>query len=133
MCIMVVDDEVFVRMETAEALRDAGFTVVEASSTCEALSKFGDGLGFRGLVTDVEMPGASNGYVLAERARATRSDLAVVVTSGRVCPQPHDLPIHGLFLAKPVNPIQLVSTLREAIAAMSKCTKTYDQLDPQGC
>ena len=119
MCIMVVDDEALMRMATADTLRDAGFTVVEASSTCDALSKFGDGLAFRGLVTDVEMPGASNGYVLAARARATKADLAVVVVSGRVCPEPRDLPIYGRFLAKPVEPTVLVSELRKAIDAMS--------------
>ena len=49
MCIMVVDDEALVRMATADTLRDAGFVVVEASGTCEALLKFGDGLVFRDL------------------------------------------------------------------------------------
>jgi CheY-like chemotaxis protein len=118
MCIMVVDDEALVRMATADTLRDAGFVVVEASSTCEALLKFGDGLVFRGLVTDVEMPGASNGYVLARRVRATKADLAVMIVSGRVCPEAHELPIHGIFLAKPVDPTRLVSELRQAIDTM---------------
>jgi two-component system, response regulator PdtaR len=118
MCIMVVDDEALVRMTTADTLRNAGFIVVEASNTCDALLKFGDGLVFRGLVTDVEMPGASNGYVLARRARATKADLAVVIVSGRVCPDAHELPIHGIFLGKPVEPILLVSELRKAIEAM---------------
>ena len=86
MCILVVDDEALVRMTTADTLRDAGFTVVEASNTRDALSKFGNGMGFRGLVTDIEMPGTSNGYVLAAHARATKADLAVVVVSGRICP-----------------------------------------------
>jgi len=44
--------------------------------------------------------------------------LAVVVVSGRVCPGADELPIHGIFLAKPVEPILLVSELRKAIAAM---------------
>jgi CheY-like chemotaxis protein len=118
MCILVVDDEVLVRMDTADTLRDAGFIVIEASSACEALRKFGDGLAFRGLVTDVEMPGASNGYVLAERARATKADLAVVVISGRIRPEARDMPIYGRFLAKPVQPFQLVLELQKAIDAM---------------
>ena len=129
MCILVVDDEALVRMTTADTLRDAGFTVIEASSTVDALSKFGDGMAFRGLVTDIEMPGTSNGYVLAAHARATKADLAVVVVSGRVCPKPCDLPIHGRFLAKPVEPALLVSELRMAIDAMSNGTKAYGQLD----
>lgn len=120
MCILVVDDEALVRMTTADILRDAGFTVVEASSTADALSKFGDGMAFRGLVTDIEMPGTSNGYVLATHARATKADLAVVVVSGRVCPQPSNLPIHARFLAKPVEPTRLVSELRKAIDTMKR-------------
>jgi CheY-like chemotaxis protein len=120
MCILVVDDEALVRMTTADILTDAGFTVVEASSTADALSKFGDGIAFRGLVTDIEMPGTSNGYVLATHARAIKPDLAVVVVSGRVCTQPSNLPIHGRFLAKPVEPTRLVSELRKAIDTMKR-------------
>jgi two-component system, response regulator PdtaR len=115
MCIMVVDDEALVRIATATTLRDAGFTVIEASNTAEALDKFGDGLAFRGLVTDVEMP---NGYVLAKHARATKDDFAVLVISGRARPQSNDLPLFGKFLSKPVHPTQLVRELREAIETM---------------
>jgi CheY-like chemotaxis protein len=118
MCILVVDDEALVRMTTAGTLRDAGFTVIEASNARDAIRKFGDGLAFRGLVTDIEMPGTANGYVLARRARATKPGLAVIVVSGRVCPEANDLPIRGIFLAKPVEPILLVSELRKAIEAM---------------
>jgi len=64
------------------------------------------------------MPGASNGYVLARRVRATKADLAVMIVSGRVCPEAHELPIHGIFLAKPVDPTRLVSELRQAIDTM---------------
>jgi CheY-like chemotaxis protein len=130
MCILVVDDEALVRMATTDILRQAGFIVVEASSTCDAQSKFGDGLAFRGLVTDIEMPGSSNGYILAARARVTRASLAVVVVSGRVRPQPSELPVHGRFLSKPVEPLHLVSELREAIDIMANGTKAYDQLYP---
>jgi len=118
MCILVVDDEALVRMTTADTLREAGFTVIEASNACDAIRKFGDGLAFRGLVTDIEMPGTANGYVLARRARATKPGLAVIVVSGRVCPEANDLPIHGIFLAKPVESIPLVRELRKAIDAM---------------
>ena len=48
MCILVVDDEALVRMTTADTLREAGFTVIEASNACDAIRKFGDGLAFRG-------------------------------------------------------------------------------------
>lgn len=119
MCILVVDDEPLIRLSTSDALRDAGFRVVEATSGCEALRKFGDGREFRALITDVEMPGLFNGLVLAARVCAIKADLAVVVVSGHAGIQLGRMPIASRFLSKPVDPVTLVSELQDAIVQMT--------------
>jgi CheY-like chemotaxis protein len=69
MGILVVDDEPLVRIPAAEVLRDAGFDAIEASNTAEALHLFGNGVKFRAIITDVEMPGSEDGYGLVRLAR----------------------------------------------------------------
>ena len=117
MSILVVDDDYLVRMLTAGVLTDAGFKVVEASNTMEALRLFGDGVKFRAIVTDVEMPGPENGYGLAARARLTCPTVALLIISGRSPPKSSFLPSRARFLSKPTPAALLISELHHVIAA----------------
>jgi CheY-like chemotaxis protein len=66
----------------AEALRDAGFEVVEAASADEALSVL-DGQPAIDLVfTDVRMPGTMDGVALMKLLRETRPKIKLAVASG---------------------------------------------------
>jgi CheY-like chemotaxis protein len=114
--VMVVDDEPFVRMDTAEILLQAGFDVEEASNSDEALSKLNGG-GYRldALVTDVQMPGAMNGYDLARRVHDLFPQAAIVIISGVAWPSPGDMPPNATFLAKPVIPHGLLRALEESL------------------
>jgi len=65
---LVVDDEPLVRMDITSILQQAGFVVEEASNSDEALRKLnGGGCRLDALVTDLQMPGAINGWALATR------------------------------------------------------------------
>lgn len=56
--IIVVEDEVMVRIVIADALRNAGYTVIEASSANEALEMLRSvGVDARLVFSDVRMPG----------------------------------------------------------------------------
>lgn len=77
MRILLVDDEWLIRDMVAEALRGEGYEVLEAASGDEALGICAQG-GFDILVTDIRMPGKTNGWDLAERCRASSPDLPVV-------------------------------------------------------
>ncbi len=78
---LLVDDEELVRASTADMLAELGYTVVEASSSEEALRLLKGGLAFNILVTDHLMPGLS-GIELAQEVRRQRPDAAVLVVSG---------------------------------------------------
>ena len=79
--IMVVEDEDRVRAVSAEALRELGYTVLEASGPLEALRLFDEGTRVSLLFTDVVMPDMS-GRELADHARARQADLKVLYTTG---------------------------------------------------
>ncbi|RUW89862.1 response regulator [Mesorhizobium sp. M7A.F.Ca.US.011.01.1.1] len=80
--ILVVEDEIIIRMDTAEQLREMGFEVVEASHAAEALQVFQSHIPVSLLFTDVQMPGAMNGLSLANWTLQNRPGVVVSITSG---------------------------------------------------
>ncbi len=79
--IMVVEDEDRVRAVSAEALRDLGYTVVEAAGPRQALALIDAGQEVSLLFTDVVMPDMS-GRELADIMRARLPGLKVLFTTG---------------------------------------------------
>ncbi|HEV2677673.1 MAG TPA: response regulator [Aliidongia sp.] len=80
--LLVVDDEALVRMVLADFLRGIGFCVMEASSADEAVGMLRRHEDIRLVLTDVLMPGALNGFDLAEWIAHHRADVRVLLTSG---------------------------------------------------
>lgn len=115
--ILVVEDEARVRAFTADALRELGYTVLQAESGAAALAVLESGQPVSLLFTDVVMP-AMTGKQLAERALALQPGLRVVYTSGYT----RNAVVHNgvldpgtSFLAKPFNLEQLAAKIREAL------------------
>jgi len=79
--ILVVEDEVLIRMMLAEELRDAGYAVLEAANTDEALALLMASPAIALVFTDVRMPGTVDGLGLARWVREQRPHLKVVVAS----------------------------------------------------
>lgn len=80
--LLVVDDEALVRMVLADYLRGIGFSVMESATADEAVGMLRRHDDIRLVLTDVRMPGALNGFDLAEWIAHHRSDVQVLLTSG---------------------------------------------------
>jgi signal transduction histidine kinase/CheY-like chemotaxis protein len=107
-CALLVDDEVLVRMGTADMLADLGYDVVEASSGEQALLLLDEGLAPDLLITDYLMPGMSGaGLVMAVRVR--KPGLPILIVSGYAEPQgiAPDLP----RLTKPFRSTDLAKSI----------------------
>lgn len=111
--VLVVEDEPLIRLMVCDVLRDAGFTVVEASSAEEALGFLQAGREVRMVFSDVNLPGAMSGLDLARRLRAEYPVVDVVLTSGHLEGQDIDPEIG--FFRKPYVLDTLVAALRERI------------------
>jgi CheY-like chemotaxis protein len=80
--ILVVEDEDFVRDVTCEVLVSAGYEVLRARTTTEALRIFENNRRrIQLLLTDVVLPGR-NGRMLARDLRHLHSELKTIFTSG---------------------------------------------------
>jgi DNA-binding NtrC family response regulator len=81
MTVLVVEDEVLIRLMIADALRSQGITVIEASNGDEAMHVLQSAVPVQLLLTDIRMPSAMDGLALAHAARATRPGLKLIVAS----------------------------------------------------
>lgn len=110
--VLVVDDEVLIRMTVRATLEDEGYDVKEAGNVDEALLVL-DGGGIAAVLADIEMPGTLNGIDLARLIRAVWPAIPLIVTSGRSPLRASELPAHVLMLTKPFSADQLLLILRE--------------------
>ncbi|HET9572232.1 MAG TPA: ATP-binding protein, partial [Methyloceanibacter sp.] len=80
--ILLVEDNDGVRDYAIEVLEQLGYCVLAASNANEALRLLSDGKHVDLLFTDVVLPGAMTGRVLADQAKDMRPGLRVLYTTG---------------------------------------------------
>jgi len=115
--ILIVEDELLIRMNAVEMIEEAGFEVVEAASADEAIAILEGRLDITVVFTDIQMPGSMDGLKLAAAVRDRWPPIKIVATSGQVKLGPGDLPQGGRFLPKPYSPAEIMKTLRELVVA----------------
>lgn len=109
--ILVVEDDVILRMGAAGMLEDAGYRVLEASCASEALEILRAHCGILAVMTDIEMPGSIDGVALAHRIDTDWPDIGVIITSGRFQPGPDELPERAIFIGKPYSRADIVGCI----------------------
>ena len=111
--VLVVEDELLIRTNAVDMLRDAGFDVIEAVNADEAIMILEGGSTIDVVFTDVQMPGSMDGLKLAAAVRNRWPPIKIVATSGVLKVGEDDLPAGSRFLPKPYSPSQIVGALRE--------------------
>lgn len=99
--VLVVEDEVLVRMGLVSTLEDSGYPIFEASSAKEAIAILEQHPEIRVVFTDIQMPGTMDGLALAHYVRMRWPPTIIVISSGKIAPKPEDMPSDVSFLAKP--------------------------------
>lgn len=80
--VLVVEDELMVRMPIVEYLRDCGYHVLEAGDAKEAIAATDADASVNLVFSDVRMPGSMDGFGLAEWFRSHHPEVPVLLTSG---------------------------------------------------
>lgn len=107
---LVVEDEWLLRMELVDELREAGFQTLEAATGDAALSLLDSNLEADFLVTDIRLPGAADGWAVAERFRDRHPGKPVIYVSAN--PELGSRRVDGsVFLGKPCDMRQLLETV----------------------
>ncbi len=114
--ILVVEDEVAVRLLVTDLLQRCGYKIFSAPSGAAALEVWNEHRDkIQLLLTDMVMPDGMSGRQLADALRVERPDLKVIYTSGyspEATGQGKDLPPNTRFLQKPFDPFRLTGTIR---------------------
>jgi CheY-like chemotaxis protein len=107
--VLVVEDEMMVRMPIAEYLRDCGYNVLEAADACEAIATMKSEESVSLVFSDIRMPGKMDGFGLAEWFQSHYPSVPVLLTSGYNGGR--NLPVDRIsrtrFIEKPYSQMQV--------------------------
>jgi DNA-binding NtrC family response regulator len=113
--ILVVEDEFFIRMSAVATLQDAGFCVLEARNSLEALDTLSRHSETDVLMTDVRMPGLMDGLALVAQVQIDHPAIRSIVVSGNAsAEQARNAGASG-FVAKPYLAKTIVQAVRDTM------------------
>lgn len=113
---LAVDDDPIILMDVSAILEDAGFRCHEADDGDAALRLLaGQADGVTLLFSDVEMPGSIDGFALARHVAKEWPWIEIVIASGRIVPEPGNMPDRATFISKPFSAAVVREHLRETL------------------
>ncbi len=115
--VLVVEDEMVLRMRAVDIVEDAGFTAIEAVSADEALSILEGRSDIAMLMSDIQMPGSMDGLKLAHAVHNRWPNIKIVLVSGHVRPSDGDKPAESRFFRKPLEVEQMILELQAMVGA----------------
>lgn len=120
LAVLVVEDDVLVRLIAIDMLDEAGFRTIEARDAQEAMVLLEAHAEVQVLFTDWNMPGEIDGLGLARLVRRRWPDVGIIVTSGKMLPQPGDLPAGARFIKKPYRASVLIQEVENFLSGHSE-------------
>jgi DNA-binding response OmpR family regulator len=122
--ILVVEDDQLIQGFVEDALSEGGFEVAFAASGEEAATLLIGNKGqYQALVTDIGLPGRSDGWEVARRAREVNPDFPVVYMSGQHAEEWTSKGVpNSIMLAKPFAPAQLVTAVSQLLNSSTPTT-----------
>jgi len=120
--VLVVEDEMLIRLHVVDSFRDSGFTVVEAADGAQALRILEQDPSIQAVFTDITLPGDVDGFAVARWVRGHRPAVAVFFTSGEVTAA-HAERIGGdePFFAKPCDYAEVADIIRGRLEKCGAC------------
>ncbi len=113
--VLVVEDEMVLRMRAVDMVEDAGFTPVEAVDADEAFAILESRSDIALLFTDIQMPGSMDGLKLAHAVRERWPPIKIILVSGQLKPASIDIPANSRFFGKPLEAREMIGELQNMI------------------
>ncbi|MFH1340971.1 MAG: HWE histidine kinase domain-containing protein [Pseudomonadota bacterium] len=115
--VLIVEDEMMLRMRAVDIVEDAGFHSVEAVNADEAMSILESRSDISLLFTDIQMPGTMDGLKLAHTVHNRWPDIKIILVSGQVRPSAAERPVDSRFFGKPLGMQQMITELQTMVGA----------------
>lgn len=113
--VLVVEDEMVLRIRAVDIVEDAGFVPVEAVNADEAIAILESRSDISVLFTDIQMPGSMDGLKLAHAVHSRWPHIKIILVSGQVKPSDADKPADSRFFGKPLGVEQMISELQAMV------------------
>src|SRR5947209_19122642 len=113
--VLVVEDEMVLRMRAVDIVEDAGFTAVEAVSADEALAILESRSDISLLFRDIQMPGSMDGLKLAHAVHDRWPSIKIILVSGKIKLSDADKPDDSRFFGTPLEVKQMIAELQEMV------------------
>jgi CheY-like chemotaxis protein len=113
--VLVVEDELLLRMRAVDMVEDAGFTSVEAVDADEAVAILESRSDISLLFTDIQMPGSMDGLKLAHAVHQRWPSIKIILVSGQLELADLDIPLDSRFFGKPLEGKVMIAQMRSMI------------------
>ncbi len=113
--VLVVEDEMMLRMRAVDIVEDAGFTPIEAVNADEALAILKSRSDIELLFTDIQMPGSMDGLKLAHAVHGRWPSVKIILVSGKLTLADAEKPTRSRFFGKPLDVKQMIAEMQEMI------------------
>jgi two-component sensor histidine kinase/DNA-binding NarL/FixJ family response regulator len=111
--VLIVEDEMILRMRAVDIVEDAGFTAIEAVNADDALAILESRSDIELLFTDIQMPGSMDGLKLAYAVRERWPLIKIVLVSGQLTLTDADKPANSRFYGKPLDVQHMIAELQD--------------------
>jgi CheY-like chemotaxis protein len=113
--VLVVEDEMLLRMRAVDMVEDAGYTSVEAVDADEAVAILESRSDIALMFTDIQMPGSMDGLKLAHAVRKRWPPIKIILVSGQLTPAIIDIPADSRFYGKPLGAMEMIAEMQNMI------------------
>jgi CheY-like chemotaxis protein len=113
--VLIVEDEILVRLDAVEVIEGRGFEAIEASNADEAISILEQRNDIGLIFTDIDMPGSMDGVKLAHFVKDRWPPIKIIATSGHAKITANDLPQGVRFMPKPYKVTEVADTIHQLI------------------
>src|SRR5581483_6061190 len=115
--VLIVEDEMILRMRAVDIVEDAGFCPIEAVNADEAILVLESRSDISLLMTDIQMPGSIDGLKLAHAVHERWPSIKIILVSGETKPSDAEKPEISRFFGKPLGVEQMVAELQAMVGA----------------
>jgi CheY-like chemotaxis protein len=113
--VLVVEDEMLLRMRAVDMVEDAGYTSVEAVDADQAIAILESRSDIALLFTDIQMPGQMDGLKLAHAVHERWPPIKIILVSGHLKLAQTDIPADSQFFGKPLTASEMIAEMRNLI------------------
>lgn len=113
--VLIVEDEMLLRMRAVDMVEDAGYISVEAVDADEAVAILESRSDIALVLTDIQMPGSMDGLKLAHTVHERWPPIKIILVSGQLKLAAIDIPADSRFFGKPIEAAEMIAEMQKMI------------------